>query len=72
MARAWADHGVLNHRVATKQGEQKARQVPMQVLEGFTVLIPSGQQTDVVIKAKNLTISYRNLLSEMLRAQEQV
>lgn len=36
------------------------------------VLIPSGQQTDVVIKAKNLIVRYRDLCSEMLTAQGQV
>lgn len=46
--------------VATKQGEQKAQKAPVQVLEKFIVLIPNGQQTDVVIKAKNLVVMYRD------------
>lgn len=52
-------HGWNMGRVATKQGEQKAQKAPVQVLEKFTVLIPNGQQTDVVIKAKNLVVMYR-------------
>lgn len=74
--RSWLEHGQTTgsstHRVATKRGEQKARQAHMQVLERFMVLIPSGQQADVVIKAKNLIVTYRDLRPEMLTAQEQV
>lgn len=47
-------------RVGTKQGEQKAQKEPVQALEKFTTLIPNGQQTDVVIKAKKLTVMYRD------------
>lgn len=47
-------------RVAIKQRERKAQKAPMKVLGKFTVLIPNEQQTDVVIKAKNLIVMYRD------------
>lgn len=53
-------HGWSMGRVAIKQGERKAQKAPMKVLGKFTVLIPNEQQTDVVIKAENLIVMYRD------------
>lgn len=71
-AGARAGRRVPNPQSSYKAGVAESSSSASAMLERFTVLIPSGQQIDVVINAKNLLVTYRDLHPGMLTAQNRL